>query len=225
MNFAHPLLEKSVDIKEGEYLTLVIENPIALRNTVHWFKNETPELVLSENFTPIDIGKNTEFIDNIFELNFSAKHLISNINDEAEAVAEEYQSETLSLLGALNNYASLITAKLDYPVDFTLISNVEKVMKLFNFSVHTDNVPLPEALLTYMELCRDFLKKKLFVLLNFKGFVSDEEFSAFRKGIEYEKFCVIFLEAFDCSRSCELERKIIIDNDLCVLYDENDNFE
>lgn len=218
MNFAHPLFEKAVDIKEGESLTLVIENPIALRNTVHWFKNENSEIVLSENFKPMDIAKNAEFIDNVFELNFESKQFASNINGEAETTASDYQGETLNLLNSLNDYASLVASKLDYPVNFTLIQNMEKIIKLFNFSVCTENMLLPEMLLTYMELCRDFFHKKFFVLLNCKCFISEEEFRAFCKGIAYENFCVLFLEAFDCGYKCELERKIIIDNDLCVIF-------
>lgn len=221
MNFAHPLLEKAINIKEGEIVTLVIENPFELRNTVNGIMNSAPELVLSENFSPIEISKYAEFITDIFAVDFTSKKILTKIADEAEDFSEDFPNETLSLLNALNNYGELISEKFDYPIKFSFAENAEKLIKLLNFTVDDENIPFPENLLTYMDLCRNFLGKKLFIFLNFKSFVSDSEFQLFCQNIAYENFRVMTLEAYDCGKASENEKKIIVDNDLCVICNNN----
>lgn len=221
MKLAHPLLEKTIDINEGEIVTLVIENPIALRNTVNGIANSEPDFVLSENFTPIEISKYCEFITDVFDVNFAEKKISAKLSSEAEIFSEEFPSETHSLLNALNNYAEMISEKFDYPIKFSFLENMEKVMKLLNFTVDEENIPFPENLLTYMGLCRNFFGKKIFVFLNFKNFVSDSEFQLFCKNVAYENFCVLLIEAFDCESGSEYEKKIIIDRDLCVICNDN----
>lgn len=221
MNFAHPLLEKAVSINEGEIATLVIENPIALRDTVNGIINSSPELVLSRNFSPVEISKYAEFITDMFDVDFAAKKISTKLNSEAERLSEDYPNETFSLLSAVNDYAELISEQFDYPIKFSLVENTEKLIKLLNFSIDNENMSFSESILTYMEVCRNFFGKQLFIFLNLKSFVSDTEFELFCKNAAYEKFCVLLLEAFDCGRSSEYEKKIIIDNDLCVICDDN----
>lgn len=221
MNFAHPLLEKAISINEGEVVTFVLENPIALRNTVNGIANSSPDFVLSENFSPIEISKYAELITNVFDIDFTAKKILTKLTCEAECFSEDFPNETISLINTFNEYGELISEKFDYPIKFAFAENAEKLIKLLNFTIDDENIPFPENLLTYMDLCRNFFEKRLFVFLNFKSFVSDDEFQLFCKNVAYEKFYVLLLEAFDCSKASENEKKIIIDKDLCIICNDN----
>lgn len=221
MKFVHPLLEEAININEGEAVTLVLENPIALRNTVNGIANASPELVLSEKFSPIEISKYAEFITDICGVDFTSKKILTKLANTAESLSEDFPNETISLINTLNDYGDFISEKFDYPVKFSFAENAEKLIKLLNFTIDDENIPFPENLLTYMELCRDFFGKKLFILLNFKSFVSDSEFQLFCRNVAYESFRVLMLEAYDCEKSFENEKKIIIDNDLCIICNEN----
>lgn len=221
MNFVHPLLEEAININEGEVITLVLENPIALRNTVSGIVNASHEFVLSEKFSPIEISKYAEFITDICGVDFTSKKILTKLANTAESLSEDFPNETISLINTLNDYGDFISEKFDYPVKFSFAENAEKLIKLLNFTIDDENIPFPENLLTYMELCRDFFGKKLFILLNFKSFVSDSEFQLFCRNVAYESFRVLMLEAYDCEKSFENEKKIIIDNDLCIICNEN----
>lgn len=217
MNFAHPLIEKAVSINEGEVLTLVIENPIALRNTVNCFKTENAELVLSDKLEELDFHKSVEFIDNVFDMDFASKKIINKLNDEAESIAGDLQSETLSIFEAINDYAEEVSSNFDLPVRFSFLDETERLIKFLNFHIDTDGMSLPEIIISYMEVCRRVFGKKLFAVLNIKSFLSDDEFKLFCKSVSYEKLCVLLIEAYDVKRTSEYEKKIIVDNDLCVI--------
>lgn len=220
MNFVHPLIEKAISIDEGETVTLVIENAIALRNTVNGISNSSSEFVLSENFAPVEFSKYAEIVTDMFNIDFASKKISAKLAAEAEQISNDYPDETMALLNSLNNYAELILESFDVPVKFSLIESVEKLIKLMNFGID-DDMQFPEALLTYMGLCRCFFGKRLFVFLNLKSIMSDNEFELFCKNVSYEGFCVLLLEAFDSGKTSECEKKIIIDNDLCIISNSN----
>lgn len=221
MNFVHPLLEKAISINEGELRTLVIENPVALRNTVRGIMNAETEYVLSKDFSPVDISRYAEFVTDMFSVDFAEKKILTKLSAEAERISENYPDETFSLIKAMNDYAELISHNLDYPIKFSMTENAEKLIKLMNFTVDEENMSFPEVLLTYMELCRSFFGKQIFIFLNLKAFVSDDEFELFCKNIAYEQFRVLLIEAFDVDKSAEYEKKIIIDKDLCIIGGDN----
>ncbi len=221
MNFAHPLLEKSACINEGEILTLVIENPIALRNTVSWFKKDNTEMVLFDGLETLDFDKSTEFIDNVFDMDFASKKITNKLCDEAERIAGDFQNETISMFGAINEYAEMISSNFDLPIKFSFLEESERIMKFLNFHIDTEDMTLSEMLISYMEVCRKMFGKKLFAVLNIKSFLSNEEFELFCKSINYEKFFVLLIESHDPKKVFPNEKKIIIDNDLCVIYGDS----
>lgn len=222
MNFIHTLLDKPLCINEGEALTLVIENPVSLRNTVNCFKGNNTEIVLFDEFEELDFNKNVEFIDNIFDVDFMSKKIINKLNEEAGQIASDFQKETISVFGTINEYAETISSSFDLPVKFSFLDDIDRFMKFLNFYIDTEDMTLPEMLISYMEVCRKIFGKKLFVVLNIKSFLSDEEFELFCKNINYEKFYVLFIEAYDCKRASKYEKKVIIDNDLCVIYSNDE---
>lgn len=217
MMLAHPLLERAIEIKEGEAAVLVIENPIELRKTVMNIKNGDSELVLSEGDNILDIHKYVELFDNLFDIDFASKRILSGINSEAERVAEEYPTETEEVFSALVKFGNFVSNKLETPVKLMFDGDNEKIMKLLSFAVDTDEMSFPEKLLSYMEISEKFFKKKLFVFLNLKSFLSKDELELFYKNISYEGFRVLLLESFSRNFFEKYEKSIIIDEDLCII--------
>lgn len=217
MMLAHPLLENPIEIKEGKIYILVIENPIAMRNTVCMFKEYDSRIVLSEDFQPVDIEKNIEFMDNIFGINFDSKSISAKIDAELENLSLEYPTETTEIVSLLNDFGAFLTTNVDFPVKFSFVQETSKLIKMLNFGVDTEDISMPEKILLYMELCRRFFRKKLFVFLNLKHFLSKEELVLFYKNIEYEKFCVLLLESTVGKNIAKSEEVLIIDDDLCII--------
>lgn len=221
MNFVHPLFENPVCINEGEVLTFIIENPIVLRKTVIFFNKENDEIVLLDGLEALDADKYIEFIDNVFDMKFASKKITNKLCDEAVQIAGEFQNDTISIFGAVNEYAEAISACFDLPVTFSFLDETDRLIKFLNFHIDTEDMSLPETLLSYMEVCRKVFGKKLFAVLNIKSYLSEEEFELFCKNVNYEKFYVLLIEAYDCKKTQKCEKKIIIDNDLCVIYNDS----
>lgn len=217
MMLSHPLLDAPIMLREGKPFVLVIENPLALRNTVHFFKENDPQLVLSEDFNPIDLAKTAEFTDNIFDVDFASKKIITKLNAEAETLFAQYPNETANVFSTLNALGDFLASGLDVPAKFSFVHDADKIIKLLNFTIDTADMSLPEQLLIYMDICRKFLQKKLFVFLNLKFYLTEEELLLFYQNIAYENFRVLLLESHSGTQYPAWEESCIIDRDLCII--------
>lgn len=97
------------------------------------------------------------------------------------------------------------------------IDSVESLIKLYNVSIDSSEKSLAEQLLLYMKICRDFFKKKLFVILNLKSFLSKDEIELFYKATFYEKFDLLLIESSQKEAPRDCEKVKIIDEDLCEI--------
>lgn len=217
MMLSHPLLDAPVMLREGKPFVLVIENPLALRNTVHFFKENDPQLVLSKDFNPIDLAKTAEFTDNIFDVDFASKKIAAKLNAEVETLFAQYPNETANIFSTLNALGDFLASTLDVPAKFSFVQDADKIIKLLNFTIDTADMSLPEQLLIYMDICRKFLQKELFVFLNLKSYLTEEELLLFYQNIAYENFRVLLLESHSGTHYPTWEESCIIDRDLCII--------
>lgn len=220
MMLAHSLLESPVCINEGDVMVFVIENSAVLREMITGFKSGETEWVLSRNYTPLNISKCVEVIDSIFNIDFMTKKIISGINSEAERIADIGIREVENAVLSLTELGNLICEKIQIPVKSMYDGSVDKIIKLLNLSLDIDDMSMPEKLLLYMETVRNFLGKELFVFLNLKGLLSDEEVNLFYKNVKYEGFRVLLIESFlkeNNDSNNKYERIMIIDKDLCII--------
>lgn len=217
MMLVHPLLETPIEILIETPVVFTIENPIALRDTVRMFMEGDSELVLSENLNILDVTKNMEFVHNVWNLEFDAKKVETRLSAEAAKIAEENMKQTEDVVLALREFGDYINSEFELPTKYLFSQETEKILKLLHFSIDTDGMTLPEKLLTYMEVCRQYFGKKLFVFLNLKNFLSKEELIKFYQNAGYEEFYVLLLEGVVHERITERESIIILDKDLCMI--------
>lgn len=75
---------------------------------------------------------------------------------------------------------------------------------------------LPEKLLDYFEMVREFERNKLFFTVNLRSFLSDKEAEAFFRSVVMHEFSVIMFENKDYPKS-KWEKRLILDADLCTI--------
>lgn len=217
MMLSCPFVEKPIKFDENKINILIIENPVVLRNTVNAFRKQGEGFVLSEEFKPVEWTKNVEFVENVFDVDFSSKALSSKINAEASRIVENYPEETSIMLQNVNLWGNIITSQFEFSADFSAVEDADRIIKILNFHICNDEMSLPEAMLEYMNICRRFLKKKLFVFLNLKSYLTVEEQTLFYKSVAYEKFDILLLEGYQHEIIEKYEKTVIIDKDLCVI--------
>lgn len=217
MMLTYQLLDNPLQLKEGSINVLVVENPVAMRNLISSIVHGRHELVLSKDFKIIEFAKNTEFIFDVFNLNCNSKTLLSKIASEAELIAKDNWEESMNLMSEVNDYGNLIVSQLNFPARFSYIEDAARLIKLLNIEFNDEELSFAESLLEYMSICRQLLKKELFIFFNLKSFLTKEELALLYKSVEYEQLRLILLESHNDENRYESEKVTIIDKDLCII--------
>ena len=125
--------------------------------------------------------------------------------------AEDQPAKTAECLAAINDYGAALTAAIPFNVTFSEMESADDVVKALAFHVDTEGMSIPEM----MRLHRECFRKRLFVFVNLKAFLSENEITLFYQSVFYEKLSVLLLESGQKEpvRPCEEVR--IIDKDLC----------
>lgn len=217
MRLSHYLLEEPIVLDEGKIKTIVIENPIALRTTIQSLTENGSKLILSEDFKPLDISENLEFISNVFEVDFASRSILTKINNEINDICAGHHQEFLKLCESLNSFGNLLSSSVEIPTKFSYVEDPDKIVKLLNFNIDTDGMTIAESILEYMNICRRFFNKKVFVFLHIKSFLTSKELELMFKNIAYERYRVLLIESHNYIPVADYEDVCIIDNDLCII--------
>ena len=100
--------------------------------------------------------------------------------------------------------------------EFPKIS-ADSLIKAAGVQVENSYDSLGEQLLDYFELVQEYDMKKLFVLVNLRSYLSDEEMNLFLEGILNRRIEVLLLESTE-RKMLEYEERYIVDRDLCVIH-------
>lgn len=221
MTLSYFEFSNSLEFKEGRINTLVMENPVFYRNTVLKMKEQinggNEEFFLYKNGQKEDFVKNTELITDIFGLKFDTKPLNTKIIQALKDETDLADDETFEIITKLNMFASELANKLAFDVSFKELTDLKEVIKLFEFFLDVETLNFCEKITEYMDVISSFSNKKLFVFLNLKSALTEEETEYFIKNAVYKKYSVLLLENKAQERIWENEKLTVIDRDLCEI--------
>ena len=223
MKLAHTMLEAPIKWDENNICTLVIENPVLYRNVIIEMLNQassnTSAFVLSDNIGDvIDLGKNAEIISDIFNINPAEnKKLITEIIKEISGIAlHDMMDKVVSLYENVHAVLSEAVYRSGLDITYDEFGDVAALFKLYNLRPDIEDASFLEKILLYIELCDKYLNKKLFVFLNLRDYITDEEAAKFFKDLIYRNINALIIERH-AHKLLEYETRRIIDDDLCEI--------
>lgn len=219
MTLGNFCLSEPLEFSDGTINTLIIENPVFYRDFVsdiiEQANTKCGDFFLSENNKQMDFAKSVCIITDIFGIDFQTRQItaqiLKNVGEECD------EADTAQLITKLNMFAASLSARSSLCVTFKELTNAADFLKLFNFAIDTEEMNFCEKLTEYITLMSECFAKKLFVILNMKSALSDEEHTEFCKLAAYKKFNVLLIENKQCGICADNEKIRIIDNDLCEL--------
>lgn len=221
MRFVYPTISEVFNTENEHYNSIVIENKRMLTEIVSDLYNQkngsAGRIVVSENDTPVPIAKNVEIIDRYIPFELNTKTIINSVSSALEkcAVNEENIGRTLALTAEIEKY--LIDLAFEFPceISFTSVSS-SSLIKHSGISVESNLSSISEKVCEYMELITEFDRKKLFVTINMRSFVDDEEMEKFVETALIHGYNIIAIES--CAyKMLKNEKRLIIDDDLCEI--------
>lgn len=223
MKLVHPLLDKQIIFVENNINVFVIENRKFMAEFIQEINNQINgfegRFVLSDSGKELKIDKNIELIIDYFNIDFNNKKIITKLYKIMQEIAmdEEFYLETIEIKNRILKYLYDIEGKIEFDIfneeEFDIIS----IFKATNVKFEIAELGFTEKFVEYIKMLSNLGEIKIFVLVNLKSFVSDEDLKEIYKYINYNKLNVLLIESIEANKFFDVERIHVIDNDLCEI--------
>lgn len=214
---------KHIDIEEGLAYIITIENIKLFRDIVTEFLEEAEngndeKILLSQNGNGIPIAKVASVITDPFLLTVNSKKSLTKLYTYLESVAvnEEMFMQTVDIRAKVNEYIIKLIYKSGLNIEHNTEFGIKGIFTLgnINFSEEGD---LVNRLSQYLEICSSFLNLSMVVFVNLSQCCSVQELRELFCEAAYRKINLILLERTEINKIRD-EKRLIIDNDMCVVY-------
>ena len=173
--------------------------------------------VVSDDNKILSPNKSTELLTQFIPFEINKKSHLNKIISELEkkAISNEFYAQTVDLMGRFEKLLTDISFDLSCDLNYTKI-DIGALIKSAGVEINPDYTCLAEKIIDYFELVTEFETVKLFVTVNLRSFISDNEASEFMKTALSHEFNLIMIESSEHSL-LPYEKRYIIDADLCEI--------
>lgn len=222
MKFVYPVADLSIDIEEYVINTVIIENPKLFYSLSEDLYNQINGsdgvAVLSSNNVPIQMSKKAVIITQFIPFTINQKELTNKLYAilKKTALSDEKYLFTNSILSDIEKYLFNIFG--DFNSEFELKPNMDitSILKMFDVKFSEENLSLSEKVLNYMLNMTEYTGKDFFITLNIRSYISTDEIKLLYETLIGHNIKLLAIEQkehilLDC------EKRVIIDNDMCVI--------
>lgn len=224
MKLVHPYIERQIIFDENKINVLTIENQKLFSEVVQEIiavlNGGNSKFVLSEGMDIINISKVGELCIDIFSCEINSKKTITKLYEilREKSVDEDMHLKTNQILSSILSYTEdLIFEFGEYELSYNLDTDITNIFKALDVKFDLSDKTYLEKLLDYVYITSEFLSKKLFIFVNLKSFLLEEELEEFYKMMFYKKINILLLESFEREYKFDCEEYYIIDKDLCQI--------
>lgn len=221
MKYCHPYFDSAIIAGEDKVNTIVIESQVAfseiIRDVASSIEGNKEQSMLFQGEKLVSFTASAELLSSFFPFELNKKTLLNKIISalEKEAVSPEKYQQTYNLISETQEYLNDIAEDFDCNLSFEKISPLS-IIKSSGMEIADNYNSLPEKILDYFEIVREFERDKLFFTVNLRSFLSDTDAESFFQSIVMHGFAVIMFENKEYKKS-KWETRLILDSDLCII--------
>lgn len=222
MKLVYPMMNVEMVFEENTVNSLIVENQKMFYETVSDLYYQTEglkgQLVLSENYEPIEIRKYTELITQFVPFTLNKKDILTKLYADIQrySLSADMIERTHSILAELERYISDLSDNYTNELECSEATDIIPLLKMFDLKFADDDKSLCEKLLDYFMSAEQYKGKRLFVTVNLRSYIDDAQAELFFQSVMMRKIKLLCIE--NCvHKKLNGEKRIIIDNDLCVI--------
>lgn len=210
-----------VDIKENIVSIIVLEDVKLRLPLINELFSQTSgnegNWLLFENDKSFDLGKKVELILEPLTLTLNNKKVKTKLYQDIKTIAQDYCfSQGLEVHSQICNYLENMLDKLPYPVKYDEDWDVSEILKAYNVELVEEYDNIFEKLYNYIKLVNTVCGTDIFIMVNIKQYLTDEQITELYKMAAYGKIQLMLIE-FSINNKRDCEELYILDNDDCVI--------
>lgn len=218
----HLDLEKELEWTDTRHICeFVIENPKFLQEVIKdlTISEEEKELSVSIEGKNLNFDKDLDVIFNPLKLDFNSKRAMTTLLKLLlrTSLSEDFYLTTNKLKTKIVKYFSEIVDAGDFEFevsadDFTM----DSIAKAVSIHIVGDEDDFVELLTDYVSMMAELANIKLFVFVNLRSFVSDEDMERFHHNLDNHQINALLLESASRESLKDVPR-LVVDTDLCEI--------
>lgn len=210
-----------VDIKENIVSIIVLEDVKLRLPLINELFSQTSgnegNWLLFENDKSFDLGKKVELILEPLTLTLNNKKVKTKLYQDIKTIAQDYCfSQGLEVHSQICNYLENMLDKLPYPVKYDEDWDVSEILKAYNVELVEEYDNIFEKLYNYIKLVNTVCGTEIFVMVNIKQYLTDDQITELYKMAAYGKIQLVLIE-FSINNKRDCEELYILDSDDCVI--------
>ncbi len=210
-----------VDIKENIVSIIVLEDVKLRLPLINELFSQTSgnegNWLLFENDKSFDLEKKVELILEPLTLTLNNKKVKTKLYQDIKTIAQDYCfSQGLEVHSQICNYLENMLDKLPYPVKYDEDWDVSEILKAYNVELVEEYDNIFEKLYNYIKLVNTVCGTDIFIMVNIKQYLTDEQITELYKMAAYGKIQLVLIE-FSTNNKRDCEELYILDNDDCVI--------
>lgn len=210
------------ELEENKVNVFVIEEPTVLvevvSDLVEQCEGQDGGFVLSEENKILNIPKNISVVKDLFSIDCNNRKILTKLYQELERECDiEWSVELQEFYKAYITYITTLCRKSDFALTFSEKPQLQEVLKMAEVKIDVQVQTMLERIIEYIKISSSLLKQNIFVFLNLKLFLTEQEIEELYQECFYRKVHLILIEATYQSKRPE-EKICVIDKDKCVIY-------
>ena len=221
MKIAHPAFSGTLPISDKAPTSLIIENPPLLLKLLSELTEQAEGgqggFILSEGNKELNISKMAMLITDYVRASANTKTILSKITAsiEARALSPEYWEESQRLLSSARELVDSLSSDLPCSLEYEKLY-IQSIVRALGIRIADDAASCEERLLDLMDIARDLLGTRVFILVHFFSFFTPEVAEAFASSALAHGHRLLFIDAHQHQR-LQGEHRLLIDSDLCEI--------
>lgn len=221
MKIILPQVDYVFDCGQDKCCSIVLEKQElfyrVLEDLTQQIQGEEGAAVLSEEDKLLSFAKNGEVLSQFVPFDMNKKALLTKITAKLNqlAVTEQFYERTQELLTEWEKYLIELSMELIGNFEFSKIS-ADSMLKAAGLQIDDQYDNLGEELLDYFELVQEYEGRKLFVLVNLRSYMSDDDMEEFMENVLVRGIQLLMLEGAE-RKVLQSEKRYIVDADLCLI--------
>lgn len=222
MKLTHPKFEYQFNFAEDKVYELVVENKklfevLALGIAAQSDGGEG-DYCLFEHIKELTFSTSVFVVSDLLRLDVNNRRILTKLYESLKQDIDTAHALEFSKIrdDIFSLFEEIAEEERDTLI-FDEVTSVVDIMKLVNLRFNQQDASILESLTEYVRCTFEYLKTKLFCVVNLRSYLSEEEYAEFVKYCIYNEYTVLLLES-TTTTSQHLHKRIVIDEDLCEIY-------
>lgn len=177
------------------------------------------KFVLSQGIKELDISKYVEIITDPFAVELNGRKFINKLYAELNELSKDEMmyTKTLQLTQHIQEYLLDLESNTNHILQFDNEMDVTGLLKIMDVKIEDSTEKFFERLVCYIKNVIEVLSIKVFVFINLRSYLTDNQMQELIQEITYQEVHALFIE--NQERTClKGGIRYIIDKDGCEIY-------